>query len=140
VRIDYKGDTIIIYLKDVIKDDLESLAYTVSNKIYKYFNIDLKGFYNVNIYIDNNYGTILEYMNDARDLYFSKLELNIKKVNTNFIYEIEDILYPSLKELYLYDNKYFIDDYISDMEIVNIIYKNIGNIKKCAKKISFCKE
>ena len=70
VRVDYKNDTIIIYLKDVIKDDLKSLSYVVSSKLNKYYNIDLKGFYNVNAYMDNNYGTILEYINDSRDYIF----------------------------------------------------------------------
>jgi len=140
VRIDYINDTIIIYLKDTIEEDIESLAYTITNKLNKYFNINLKGFYNVDVYIDNNYGTILEFINDARDLYFSKLELNIKKINTSFLYEIEDITYPNLKNIYYYDNKYYIDYYLDNMEIAKINYKNISSIIKNAKKISFCKE
>lgn len=132
MRIKYIDDIITIYLKNIFEKDLKKLAYDVCYKIKNYYNIELKGFYKVNIYIDKNYGTILEYIDEGKDLYFnfSKLELNIEKYEEKFLYEIEDIFYPSVNKFILYNNKYYIDKYIEKMEISKIIYKDMQMIEK----------
>ena len=139
MKIKYDNDNIVIYLKGILLKDINALAYDISDKIKKYYNIDLKGFYKVNIYVDNLYGVVLEYIDEARDLYFNRLELNINKINTKFLYEVEDIFYFKINNIYLYNNKYYIDNYLENMEISNIVYKNTKNIKERAKKVSFCK-
>lgn len=139
MKIKYDNDNIVIYLKGILIKDINALAYDISDKIKKYYNIDLKGFYKVNIYVDNLYGVVLEYIDEARDLYFNRLELNINKINTKFLYEVEDIFYFKINNIYLYNNKYYIDNYLENMEISNIVYKNTKNIKERAKKVSFCK-
>lgn len=132
MKIKYIDDVIIIYLRDIFDKDLERLAKIISNKLNSYYNLDLKGFYRVNVYIDKKYGTVLEYIDEGKDLYFnfSKLELNVNKYEENFLYEIEDIFYPHINEFIIYKNKYYIDKNIDEIEISNIIYKNTKIIKK----------
>ena len=90
MKVKYIDDVIIVYLKDVFEDDSYKLSKDISDKINKYYMIELKGFYKVNVYIDSNYGTILEYINEGKnlDFKFTKLDLNLNVYKEKFLYEI----------------------------------------------------
>lgn len=141
MKIDYSHEKIIVYLLSNFDEDLEELCLNVINKLKKYFNIELKGFYDVNIYRDINYGTILEFVLEQSELYidFTKVDLHISDFsNTSFLYEIEDILDVDVNKFYLYDNKYYISlDHldIKNTEFGNLIYKDTDNIISKAKLI-----
>lgn len=141
MKIDYSHEKIIVYLLSNFDEDLEELCLNVINKLKKYFNIELKGFYDVNIYRDINYGTILEFVLEQSELYidFTKVDLHISDFSsTSFLYEIEDILDVDVNKFYLYDNKYYIslDDLdIKNTEFGNLIYKDTDDIISKAKLI-----
>ena len=141
MKIDYSHEKIIVYLLSNFDEDIEELCLNVINKLKKYFNIELKGFYDVNIYRDINYGTILEFVLEQSELYidFTKVDLHISDFsNTSFLYEIEDILDVDVNKFYLYDNKYYIslnDLDIKNTEFGNLIYKDTDNIISKAKLI-----
>ena len=132
MKVKYIDDVIIVYLKDVFEDDSYKLSKDISDKLNKYYMIELKGFYKVNVYIDSNYGTILEYINEGKnlDFKFTKLDLNLNVYKEKFLYEINDIFYYKINKIIFFDNRYYIDKYISELEISNIIFKNIDIIKK----------
>lgn len=131
---------LIIYLKDIIVDDIEDLCQDIIDKLELYFNIILKGFYDVNVYVDKRYGIVLEFIMEELDLYidFSKVELHFIENNNNFLYEIFDILDVNVKQFYLYNGKYYITlDNVdnSNIEFGRIIYKNTEEIINKGKLI-----
>ncbi len=131
---------LIIYLKDIIVDDIEDLCQDIIDKLERYFNIILKGFYDVNVYVDKRYGIVLEFIMEELDLYidFSKVELHFIENNNNFLYEIFDILDVNVKQFYLYNGKYYITlDNVdnSNIEFGRIIYKNTEEIINKGKLI-----
>lgn len=133
MKIEYVDDKIIIYLQGVISDDIEQLAIDIINKMNKYFNIDLKGFYILNAYIDNDYGTIFELELEDKDLYlnFNNIDLHVIRYDNKFVYEIDDILDVNIDRFYVHENKFYIDmDNTENIEFVKIIYKNTDEILK----------
>lgn len=131
---------LIIYLKDIIVDDIEDLCQDIIDKLERHFNIILKGFYDVNVYVDKRYGIVLEFIMEELDLYidFSKVELHFIENNNNFLYEIFDILDVNVKQFYLYNEKYYITlDNVdnSNIEFGRIIYKNTEEIINKGKLI-----
>ena len=132
MRIDYIDDTIIIYM-DYKEYDIENICYETIKKIKDYFNIELKGFYKVNVYIDKNNGIVLEYSLEDKNLYinYNKVDLNIQIYNTIFLYEIEDILDIEKIEFIIYKNKYYIKKINCDLKIIDfcsLVYKNTDEI------------
>lgn len=63
------------------------------DKIKNIYKIDINGYYDANIYIDNNYGIIINIKKEDIEYfdYFNNIELNINVIEDEFLYEIEDI-------------------------------------------------
>lgn len=140
MKVEYVDNMLIIYLKDIIVDDIEDLCQDIIDKLERHFNIILKGFYDVNVYVDKRYGIVLEFIMEELDLYidFSKVELHFIENNNNFLYEIFDILDVNVKQFYLYKEKYYITlDNVdnSNIEFGRIIYKNTEEIINKGKLI-----
>lgn len=154
MKIDYKQDKIIIYLKKEIIgtidfDDVDYLEKYLKDLIIKLkniYDIDIKGFYNIKIYIDSIYGAILEL--EAEDLdygdYFNQIEMRIIPIYTVFLYKVEDYIniygkiYTYKNNIYLkLDNKISYKDYIKVMDYAEIVYNNTDNILNFGKELSF---
>ena len=115
MKIDYFSDTYIIYLNKyntinidfsntkVLESDLKDLLL----RLKRYYHIDIKGYYNITVYIDDFYGAILkiEEDNDYYDYFDDSIAIRMKKINTNFLYEIDDLSY--------------IKDYVDKFDISN---------------------
>lgn len=155
-----KDDKIIVFLNKEKtqnidfndEDKLEEYFKTIFSILNKKYNIELNGYYNVDIYKDNNYGIILEIENEQLDYYnyFNQIDMkiNISKDNT-FLYEIKyefldniflknTICYKYLDKIYLkvQDN---IDDitFAKLLEFSNVVYgEKINDILKYSKKVS----
>lgn len=138
----------IIYLKDkivdfeekhLIEDYFISLFQTLKEK----YNLNVKGYYNIKIYVDKFYGSVFLLEKEDIETYdFSdtvdmRVELPIKK---EFMFKINDlnfienmdkfILYKDKFNLYLKINKYLTKKEISYLlEHSEIIYKKINNLK-----------
>lgn len=154
-----KNDKMIVFLNkkeiDKItfsdKENLEEYFKTVFNKINKNYDIDINGYYNIDIYLDDNYGAILEIENEDLDYYnyFNQIDmkLNISK-KTSFLYEIKyefidsmilknSICYKYLDKLYLKIEQLEETDYLKLIEFSNIIYgSEKDNIIKYGKKVN----
>lgn len=133
MKVEYKDNILIIYLRNISTDDIKELCIDTINKLNKYYNIDLKGFYTINLYIDNSYGIVMEIKIDESDLYldYDSIDLHIITHSSIFLYEVDDILDLNIDKYYSYDDKYYIDiDNIYNIEFIKLIYKDTDNIIK----------
>lgn len=146
MKIDFKDNNYIIYLNKynimnmdfnntkVLEKNLKSLLL----RLKKCYKIDIHGYYNITIYIDNYYGAILKIEEDKEyyDCFDDTVALRLKKIKTNFLYEIDDISYVYnfidkvkintnkdkiyIKILKCLENK----EYLNLLEVSNIIYES----------------
>lgn len=139
MKVEY-DDKLVIYLNINNKIDDEELCNSIINKLDKYYNITLKGFYDVNIYNDNNY-YIIEFIEDNIDVsdYYNKVDLHIKSIPIKILFNIDDIFNINTDYFYLYNDKYYIfydDVNIKNIEFGKIIYKNVDDILNLGYKIT----
>ena len=144
MKIDFKDGNYIIYLNKynvinmdfnntkVLENDLKDLLL----RLKKYYKIDIQGYYNITIYIDDYYGAILkiEEGDDYYDYFDDTVALRLKKIKSKFLYEIDDIsyVYNYIDKLKINTNKgkIYIEilkclenkDYLKLLEVSNIIY------------------
>lgn len=102
-----------IYIKDiditerkVAKKFLKSLIKKLHNK----YGLEFAGYYDVNIYIDKLYGIVISIENDELDYldcFNNQIEMDIKFIETSFLYKLEEIIDDALlSKFYVYKNKY----------------------------------
>lgn len=86
---------IYIYKENNINIDEEYLK-TLFQKLDKFYNITLSGFFKADIYIDKNYGYII-YLEkediEYYDYYDNKVDMILTFEETEFLYQIDDELY-----------------------------------------------
>ena len=126
MKIEFIDNTYIVYLNKyniidmdfsntkALERDLKSLLL----RLKKYYKIDIKGYYNITVYLDEYYGAVLkiEEDNDYYDYFDDTIAIRMKKFKSSFLYEIDDISY--------------VDKYIDKFKISindNIIYLTINN-------------
>ena len=131
-------DKIIIYLNN---EYLKYKNYNIS-KIEEHFksifqtlkycyNLEIYGYYEIDVYIDKNYGIVIEMEKDDIDFEcYDQIDMRVTFHNQKFLYQIEDIEYN--KKIYKYKNKYYIKKYNVEYSIP--IYKT-DEIFKYAKII-----
>ena len=157
-------DEYTIYLNNYIirnidffnNEELEKYINSVFNKLKKIYNIVLNGYYNIDIYIDNNYGAIINIKKDDLEYYdYFSDQIDTQIIihnNSNFLYKVKDFLdiknniqsnfslYKYYDELYIKlndkidENKLgFILEYCEEIcyDIEKIIQKN--NLLFCSK-------
>lgn len=103
-----------LYLNNIDLKDynlIEKKLIKLINKIQNKYLIDLNGYYNVNIYKDENYGIIIDMQKEELeyiDYFNEQLEFNIEVIEDSFLYKIDDILRlekPLLNKFIIYKNK-----------------------------------
>lgn len=114
MKIEYFTDKIVIYVIDRKVsddiDDIKKLLFDVFNYIVDNYDIDIQNNYNINIYINNLYGTIVE-MNKIDNEYeddVNNMGLNIL-FDKLFLYEVDDPLDYIGNDIYYYNNKYYLN-------------------------------
>ncbi len=123
----------------VIEKELKELFKKLEKR-----HIKVKGYYDVFIYKDNNYGVVIELIenNLGYDDFNDIIDMRIITKNVRFLYKIDDILkLDTTYNLYLYKNDLYIDilGEIDDsnmshlLESSQIIYKDMDIIKKCGR-------
>lgn len=116
----YKSSIDNINIYDI--DDIYTLVKLIIKKIIK--NNSLSGNYQVNIYINDIYGMIIEF-NKLEDNHYIDIKINIY-IDSIFLYE-SDINYLDNynDNIYYYLNKYYLlpkNNNINLLEVDNIIY------------------
>lgn len=153
-----EDDKIIVFLnKDKIKnidfkdeEKLEDYFKSIFLNLNKKYDIELSGYYNINIYKDNNYGAIIEMENDDLDYYnyFNQIDMKINISHIPiFLYEIEYsflnsnilknvICYKYLDKLYLKILDVDKCDFFQILEFSNIIYGGkVDEVLNYGKKV-----
>lgn len=134
MKIDYiDNDKYIVYLNKSYyifnKDTINDCLFKILKRIRKEYNIDLYATFNVECYINDNYGIIL-YINKDNDpflRYKEKINTNIKfHDKSKFLYEVDDyFIKDKIKcNMYLYKSKYYMDlkdDYFNICEHIKKI-------------------
>ncbi|MBR1377244.1 MAG: hypothetical protein IJ565_05515 [Bacilli bacterium] len=153
MKIEFVDDNIIVFLNKYITKDLdykdkkvlETELRNIFDKLKNYYNIKIKGYYDVYIYIDFNYGAILELKED--DLGYLEyddtlIDMRIMVNNIEMLYKVDDILLLDIPyNLYLYKGNFYIEplDRVNNismgklLENSEIIYKGVEDIKRYGK-------
>ncbi len=91
-----------IYLKkEIIKDidfkdkeNLENYLKKIFRILKDKYDIKIEGYYEIDAYIDNNYGVILNLNRedfDYYDYFKNQVDMKISIIDNEFLYEVEDI-------------------------------------------------
>lgn len=146
MKIDFKDNTYIVFLNkyNIIDMDfsntkvLENDLKTLLLRLKKYYKIDIKGYYNIIVYLDEYYGAVLkiEEDNDYYDYFDDTIAIRMKKVKSKFLYEVDDISYIDncidKFKINNRDNKIYLTiidelksyEYLNLLETSRIIYDN----------------
>lgn len=131
--------------KKNIEEYFEELFLNLKNN----YNFEVKGYYDIDVYKDLNYGMILEIENDDCEYYFNQIDMRVNIFKEDyFLYEVEyEYLNNNILDkfsLYKYKDKLYLklDEIIDDikfsklLEYSNIIYGNkVLEIQKYSKKV-----
>ena len=124
-----------------LDDNYEEEFKNIFLRLKKYYNIDIYGFYNVIVYINNYYGIILKVEKDKElDMFYKQIDMHIIEKNTNFLYKINDyFLIKNINNfnIYFYKNSFYLEikkelknkDMYYLIENSEIIFEDIDNIK-----------
>lgn len=130
------------------KQEIELYLKKIFSKLKQKFNNDITGFFEITIYVNNDYGVVLTINKEDLDYYeyFNKgIEMQVNIIsNSKFLYKIDDIFIDDLYKkynVYQYNNEYYIDikhlNDISVFEHTNIVYGDIvTTVFDCGKKIN----
>ena len=110
-----------------------------------YYDIEIKGFYDIDVYSDKNYGIILDIYKDDIDFepIFNTIDMKITINKENFLYKLKDYRFQNWGNVYYYHNFYYLEitkeisvkDIMLLMENATIVYKDIDIVKKRGKKL-----
>lgn len=130
------GDMIVLYLnrmyissldftdKEATEKYMKRLLMKISNK----YDINIDGYYVVNLYVDMNYGVVIEIKKEELeylDYFTNQIEINTKVTEGSFLYEIYNFDTSLLKKFIIYkikDKLYLrVKDSISDLEMGKVL-------------------
>lgn len=103
MNIKYISDNILdIYLKKELiknynfknKDELEKYLKKLFKILNDKYKIKIEGYYEIDVYLDNNYGVIINLNREDYEYYDyfkNQVDMKIRIIDTEFLYEVEDI-------------------------------------------------
>ena len=134
-----EDEKIVLYLYDYFfnleKENITREIKELFLKLIKYYSLKLNGIYEVLLFENSKYGTILE-INKIKELLFNKDVIDIKvKIykKANIYLKTKDyFILEKYKNIYSKDNNYYInindvDKIINLIEFIDIIYKEKDN-------------
>ncbi len=114
MKVEGDSDNLVIYIKhktnqDKLFSDKELLEEYFRSLIYRlkdYYDLDVAGFYDIDVYVDPFYGFVLQLSREDFDYYlsYSQVEMQIEVHPTKFLYQIEDYHDFNLKQFNLYQS------------------------------------
>lgn len=110
--------------KDTLEDYLKKLFKTLKDK----YNIKIEGYYEIDVYLDNNYGAILNLNRedfDYYDYFKNQVDMKISIIDNEFLYEVEDIPKSLLNKVsvIIENNKIYlkINKKLKDIEMMKLL-------------------
>lgn len=150
MKIEVIDDNYIVYLNkfNIFRLDFKNVNSLESNikkllkKLECFYHIDIKGYYNINVYVDKYYGYVFKIKKENDYYNYFDLEtvaVKIKKINTNFLYKVDDpFIFDDLnkfKFIKIKDNFYLkvikklsYKEYLTLLEFSKIIYDNENDL------------
>lgn len=145
------------YIKDLnfdIKKDLEDYFKKLFLKLKRHYDINVSGYYNIEVYIDDNYGLIMKLNKEEieyYDYFDNQIDMRISIKNNKFLYSVmdpfimNDILHHNI-DVYLYKDRYYIDlmDSVDEkimmkvIEFSDILFDDEVDIVRNSKLIKYC--
>lgn len=116
------------------KKEIETYLKTIINKLRNIYYLNIEGFYNIKIYIDNYYGIIINFNKEKLDYYDyfnGGIELDINIIEVSFLYKVDDIPKKILKKLEMNQ----IDDDIYIKIVKELDQKEFMNLIEHTEKI-----
>ena len=115
-----------------LDDNYEDKFKNILLKLKKYYGINIYGFYNVYVYNNKYYGTILkiEKENDF-DLMYKQIDMHIViEKDSKVLYKVSDILFIKNKEkynIYFYNNMFYLEiiDDLLEKEMLELLENSI---------------
>lgn len=110
-----------------IKGDLEEYFKELFLKLKKYYSINILGYYNIDVYIDNNYGLIMNLIKEDieyYDYFDNQIDMRISLKNSKFLYCVDDplsLIEFNNSEVYVYKDRYYLD-FINDIDDKTMMY------------------
>lgn len=145
MKITFVDNKIVIYIsKDYMNldyDNIEEYFKDIFIKLKDYYNINLKGFFNANIYIDSLYGAILELEKEELDFieyYDFEIDMKTKIIKTIFLYKKQDNYKLDNVVQYFYNNSIYIKPNALSIDILEhceVCYRETEKIIKYGKLI-----
>ena len=143
------------YLKKInfnLNENVEKQFKNLFRKIKNIYNINLSGYYEVIVYINDIYGMIIELEKDTDEyikIFGDTVDMKITfKFDSSIFYELEDYISFNINNynLYYYNNKFYLEllkdssfeylEYLKLLESSSIIYgKGIEDLQNKIKKI-----
>lgn len=118
VKIIDENNIIVFFNTDIIdnnlnnKDRLEEIIKDIIDKINKIYNLNIYGYYNVDIYHDKHYGLVIKFIKeiiDYVDYEKGEIDLRIKVHERTFLYKINNIFNLNIDScIYKYKNNYYL--------------------------------
>lgn len=133
-------DELVIYLKKYkvynidFSDEkkLEDILKKLFNRLNEYYDIKIQGYYNIDIYIDKNYGGVLKLNKEELEYYDyfdNQVDMKIIINKTPFMYQVEDFFDIDLKKYNVY--KYLNNIYLlpkkrlSNIELAKLMENSV---------------
>ena len=140
MKIEVTDEKTILYLENYYfkTKDKENLTKEIKDifiKLIKYYKFNFSGIYEVNIFENNKYGTILEIIKKD-ELLFSRdiidIKVKIKKYSHLYLKTKDYFVFKDYKDIYYQDNNYYIDiksidNYLKVIESCELIYNQKDN-------------
>ena len=111
-----------------IKEDIEKYLKKIFKILSKKYNLKIEGFYNITVYIDKYYGIILHLEKEEIDYYEyykNQVDMRLITIDTDFIYEVEDIplnIFNKVDVITKDNNIYLkIKEELTNIEMMNLI-------------------
>lgn len=137
MSIKYISDNILdIYLKKELiqnidfknKENLEDYLKKIFKTLKDKYNIKIEGYYEIDVYLDNNYGAILNLNRedfDYYDYFKNQVDMKISIIDNEFLYEVEDIPKSLLNKVsvIIENNKIYlkINKKLKDIEMMKLL-------------------
>ncbi len=144
-----KNDKIIVFLNGqfIQTDNLDKYFRKLLLSLNKKYEIPLKGYYNINVYEDKNYGMVLELIYEDMEYYnyFDQIDLNINIMADNeFLYKIKYEFLDNITNngivCYKYNNELYLQlknqkNLFHILELIEVVYDKTSEIKKYGEKV-----
>lgn len=134
MKIDFKNGNLIVFLNKEKVSEIDFLDKCLLEKYFKslflkidsIFNISLLGCYNVNVFMDEFYGAILEIIkdDDCFDCY-NVIDMNICISEfTGFVYKIDNAVMNLEGNYYLYNDSIYFEPKFNDFITLGFLIEN----------------